>query len=134
MSLLRVFLLWAIMVAVPFQGYAAASMLQCTPGAPLTAMGAAASGQGDEHHQHDTHDTHDTHDAQGASASTTAQDQHKHADTLHKCSTCGTCHAVALIAEPPWQASAVLPPADLADPARPVTTRAPHVLDKPPRA
>lgn len=125
MSLLRVFLLWAIMVAVPFQGYAAASMLQCQPGAPLTSMGVAAAAHGDEHHPHDAHD------AQAATAA--AQDLHEHADQLHKCSTCGTCHAVALIAEPPWRAPAVLPPADLADPSRPVPTRAPRVLEKPPR-
>lgn len=124
MSLLRVFLLWAIMVAVPFQGYAAASMLQCKPGAPATSIGAAAAGHGDEHHQHDAHDV------QAASA----QDLHDHADTLHKCSTCGTCHAVALIPEPLWRALGVMPPADLADPSRPVLTRAPRVLDKPPRA
>lgn len=122
MSLLRVFLLWAIMVAVPFQGYAAASMLQCQPGAQLTSMGVAAAAHGGEHHPHD---------AQAATATT--QDLHDHADTLHKCSTCGTCHAVALIAEPPWRAPGALPPADLADPARPVPTRAPRVLDKPPR-
>lgn len=122
MSLLRVFLLWAIMVAVPFQGYAAASMLQCQPGAQLTSMGVAAAAHGDQH---------DAHDAQAATAAT--QDLHDHADTLHKCSTCGTCHAVALIPELPWRAPGALPPADLADPARPVPTRAPRVLDKPPR-
>lgn len=128
MSLLRVFLLWAIMVAVPFQGYAAASMLQCQPGAQLTSMGVAAGAHGDEH---DSHHAQTADNAQGATAS--AQDLHDHADTLHKCSTCGTCHAVALIPEPPWRAPGALPPADLADPARPVPTRAPRVLDKPPR-
>lgn len=38
MSLLRALLLWAVMVAVPFQGHAAASMLGCAPGAPVASL------------------------------------------------------------------------------------------------
>lgn len=125
MPLLRAFLLWALMVAVPFQGYAAASMLQCKPGAQLTVMQVAGGAHAAEHQGHDAHD------AQASTAQ--GQGAHEHADPLHKCSTCGACHAVALITEPTWRAS-VLPPADLADSLHPVLTRAPRVLDRPPRA
>lgn len=132
MSVLRAFLLWALMLAVPFQGYAAASMLQCAPGPsrPAAAKVPLAHAAPDHH-------AHAQHAAASADAGAT-HGAHDHASAdgkaAHSCGTCGICHAVALIGMPQLLASGDLPPADLAEPAHAIATRAPRVLDKPPRA
>lgn len=135
MSLFRALLLWALMLAVPFQGYAAASMVGCapglSPGVVALAMAPTADMASDDHHAHGQHADH-------AADATATPDLHAHAaadgDAPHKCGICGMCHAVALVGVPLACALGDLPPADLAGSAHPVATRAPPVLDKPPRA
>ncbi|MEJ8852408.1 hypothetical protein [Variovorax rhizosphaerae] len=129
MSLFRALLLWAVMLSVPFQGYAAASMLYCaTTDTPLSESLAVASAAS---HGHDDHSS-------AAPKASASHDHHEHDagddGSAHKCGTCGACHTVALTSAIPAVPYGVLPPADLAEPIIAVAELAPRVLDKPPRA
>jgi hypothetical protein len=138
MSLLRAVLLWAVMLAVPFQGYAAASMLGCVSGsaAPRAVVSAPTSLAVSEHHgAHDANAAHAHHAADAAPQHADGDDAPTATpDVLHKCGNCGICHSVALLQAPVACAVPELPPADLAEPARHAVTRAPALPDKPPRA
>lgn len=154
MSFFRAFLLWALMVAVPFQAYAAASMLRCAPGASTAGQLADAGTRriadtrrvsegvhavhevhavhaGHADHAHAAHRQHspsvdaDAHDRDGTKST--------HDEDGHACGTCGACHAVALIGVLPPMAPAARVPADLGETAPRVATRTPRVPDKPPR-
>ncbi|MDM0074493.1 hypothetical protein QTH90_08875 [Variovorax sp. J2P1-59] len=135
MSRVRVFLLWLMMLAVPFQGYAAASMALCGTPEPVMEVAMAASHAGPSahagSHEHAVHH-HDaaSHADEGSSAKTS----HAHSDTSHKCSTCVSCHAVALTTDAQVAPAHVLPQADLAEPASAKARFASRVPDKPPRA
>jgi hypothetical protein len=137
----RLFVLWIMMFAVPFQGYAAAAMVFCGPGhaGAMAEMSAELSGGHNRvQHQHvDGHADHHHEAAQDAkspaqdSAGKTASAQ---PDAMHKCGTCGACHATALISTLELVVFHDLPHADLAEPAFAVASLAPRVLDKPPRS
>lgn len=127
------FLLWLVMLAVPFQGYAAMSMMFCaTPEMQAADVSAHAGAKGDL-------------DAQGSDhplgAATSAAHEHgshphdvsDEADTAHKCGTCGACHAVALLPSAVLTASPPLPQTQLLRAFRPPAPVALHRLDRPPR-
>ena len=155
MPLFRVFLLWAVMLAVPFQAYAAASMAFCTAQqTPTVATATPASDSAVHRHNAHGHMAADAvsdhaHDhAHGAAASMHHADHANHADgagathhtashgdgdATHRCGTCGACHSVALTPAPLAVAPDFLPPADMAAPLLTVATRVPRVPDKPPR-
>lgn len=136
-------MLWAVMLAVPMQGYAAATMAFCAPAGPpaaaeTTLHRAAQVDQGG----HDDHADHGQlsasgHHAHGAATPADLPDGH-HASAddggAHKCGNCGACHALALASALTQFVPHVLPPADLAEPFHPVASVAPRLLDKPPRA
>jgi hypothetical protein len=127
MSRLRAFLLWAVMLAVPFQGYAAASMALCTTAHPDSAssMEIAHAGEHDHGaHQHAAQNLHHSSDDESAASES---------DSAHKCGTCGICHAVALVNSPSLGVARHLPETDLFEPFTIVATTSPGVLDKPPR-
>ncbi|MGR4867840.1 hypothetical protein ACIPRI_03105 [Variovorax sp. LARHSF232] len=132
MPRLRALLLWVLMLAVPFQGYAAATMVLCALPAQQAGVrndaGPAAAHDHAKHMQHgemaqqdDAHDSAD-HDQVAVDA------------TQHKCSTCGSCHAAALISAPLPDAFHPLPQARLAEPIDARASLAPRALFKPPRA
>lgn len=124
MSLFRAFLLWAVMLAVPFQGYAAASMAFCASEQPQPVAVATSALHASAHgHEAATPDA-GLHHADHAAS---------HGDAAHKCGTCGACHSVALTPTPLFVAPDFLPPADLAAPLLTVASRVPRVPDKPPR-
>lgn len=133
MCRLRLFVLWIVMLAVPFQGYAAVAMVFCGPASSgaMAAVSAKAAGAHDHagHHQGDGHDQ-----AQHAAHGSTDKSAGAHPDGMHKCGTCGACHAAALIAALPLAVFHDLPAADLAEPAIAWAAVVPHVLDRPPRA
>jgi len=135
MSRVRVFLLWLAMLAVPFQGYAAASMALCGTPEPATNTAMVESHAGHSAHA-PSHDHAANH--HGAAShfddNSHADTSHAHSDTSHKCSTCVSCHAVALTSDTPVASAHVLPQADLAEPASAKATFASRVPDKPPRA
>jgi cytochrome c553 len=134
----RLFVLWVMMIAVPFQGYAAVAMVFCGPdhgGAPAAATAAAEHKHGDGHADHHHAKAQDeAKQSAGHSADKTASAE---PDAMHKCSTCGTCgacHGTALISTLEFPVLHGLPRADLAEPPFAMATLAPRVLDKPPRA
>ncbi|WP_260590714.1 hypothetical protein [Variovorax sp. DXTD-1] len=135
----RLLVLWAMMFAVPFQGYAAAAMVFCGPGhgthagamaaAPTEPAGAHAHGDGHADHHHEAE--HEAERSAGDSAGKTASAE---PDAMHKCGTCGACHGTALISTPQFAVLHGLPRADLVEPPLAMATLEPRVLDKPPRA
>ncbi len=82
MTLLRPLFVWLLLLALPLQGLAAATMLNCA-----TVHGAAVAAHDDPPHGHD-HD-HD-HGVMTAAQPDAAGDAHA---PDHKCSACAACHA-----------------------------------------
>lgn len=132
---LRAILLWLMMLAVPFQGYAAAAMAFCSPAPAHSNSGDAHDHSqhdhgtlGAEHHQSDVSidDSADHHDAPGA--------HDELSDATHKCGSCAACHAVGMMPTLDTPVFNGLPQADLAEPLRAMATVSPGVPHKPPRA
>lgn len=142
MSFARALVLWIVMLAVPFQGYAAAAMVFCENGSPSPASSLNVT--------HD-HASHDHAAAENASANqhvglpadeVQSEGQEVLTGTIglldpsHACGTCGTCgpcHAVALITMFLAIEGYSLPQAYLAEPSAALATVSLSVLDKPPR-
>lgn len=129
MHQVRLFVLWIVMFAVPFQGYAAAAMVFCGPGHAGSTAAVAVKVPG--HAQHPHADGHGDPSYEGAQE---AKPPAKADDAMHKCSICSACHATALTTTLAWALFHDLPQADLAEPVIPMATLPPRVLDKPPRA
>ena len=129
MLMLRILFAWLLIVAVPMQGFAAASMLMCDMG---------------EQHQHtaqagEPHDHTAMHDHMGGAdpsrihAAEPAPDASPDAD--HTCSICAACcNGMALVGLNHLVAMAPAPQAKLAEPFLLVHTLPAPVPDKPPRA
>ena len=110
-------LLWLLLLAVPFQGYAASAMLFCETSHHRTDT--VPTAHADHQHNHDHHAKHD--------GSLISVDHHQHqpaADSpddgsekngsqhnLSKCSACSTCCVGAAIA-PTLMDFAAIPPSD----------------------
>ncbi|NDZ15575.1 hypothetical protein C7T35_16935 [Variovorax sp. WS11] len=135
MPRLRAILLWLMMLAVPFQGYAAAAMAFCAPEPARVSAGVT--------HDHSHHDMSSAteaghHGASGADAGTghhaaqSAQDDAS--GSLHKCGNCAACHSVGLMPTLATPGLDGLPQADLAEPLHAMATVSPRVPHKPPRA
>jgi hypothetical protein len=132
---LRAILLWFMMLAIPFQGYAAVAMLLCAPGPAHSAIGAV--------HDHSRHD-HGAAGAQHHHARVGGDDGANRHDVLsaqddpsdaspHKCGNCAACHSVGMM---PTLGTAILhgpPQADFAEPLGAVATVSLNVPHKPPR-
>ncbi len=120
--------LWALMVAIPCQGYAAASMAFCAP----VKDGVTSIAQTAQEHTHG-HKPKQALSKTGSARSSEEGDS-SDADVPHKCCNCSTCHdaialtTVSLIFVPPH-----LPKADLVEPPETISAAVPQVPDKPPR-
>ena len=138
---LRAILLWLMMLAVPFQGYAAAAMAFCAPEPAQMSAGAAH-----DHSQHD-HGQHDHASPKGAGphhANVSGDDGEDHhvaqnaqddaSDTFHKCGNCAACHSVGMMPTLVTSLLHGLQQADLAEPFLAMATVSPRVPHKPPRA
>jgi cytochrome c553 len=132
---LRAILLWLMMLAVPFQGYAAAAMTFCAPASAHSSWGVV--------HDHSGHD-HGTLDAEHHHSNMVSDDNAHHhdaasthddaSDASHKCGNCTACHAVGMMPTLHTPILRGLPQADLAEPLRAMATVSPRVPQKPPRA
>lgn len=131
---LRAVLLWVMMLAVPFQGYAAVAMVFCAPSAVELQAGLE--------HDHTSHDhaasrTAHEHEAgeQVATGHDQAAHQHDQGDqgTSHKCGNCAACHSVGMTPTLEPMLLTGLPQADLLEPFHPVASVSPPVPQKPPR-
>ena len=89
-----------------------------------------ADGHGDHHHDAAQAAKPPAKDSTAKAASAASAEP----DAMHKCGTCGACHATALTNTLQLVVFQNLPHADLAEPAMTMATLAPRVLDKPPRA
>ncbi|MBT2326009.1 hypothetical protein J7E62_27145 [Variovorax paradoxus] len=129
---LRAILLWLMMLALPFQGYAAAAMAFCAA-EPATE---SAVGMPHDHAEHDHASpaqgaAHHHADADVDADHPAAQDPSK---SSHKCGTCAACHSVGLMPTLDLPRVHGLPQADLAEPLHAMTNVSPRIPHKPPRA
>jgi hypothetical protein len=134
---LRMFLAWLLLLAIPLQGLAAASMSYCGPTAKAQAQQTQAA---HEHHDHDM---------QGQSGATNDHAKHHHQavsdtgeqtsgtvlpDAGHKCSICAACcNAVAITETPQVPTFSAAPQIIWAEPLVLAYSRPTPVPDKPPR-
>ena len=142
MSRLRTLLLCFLMLALPFQGFAAAAMVACAmPKAATAHAGAEARHHGDMH-QHAQHGA-GTHDAaphmhgDQATDPTHAGSHDLQADGSsgdHKCNICSVCHASAVVDTHVAIQAHALPEGSPAMRPRAMASLAPSLPDKPPRA
>lgn len=130
MTMLRKLCLWLVMLALPLQGLAAASMMHCAAQSPQRLEAAHTA----DHHsmQGISHPGH-KHAEQAASSHSFADPAH-HADPhVHKCVACAfCCHPVALNEAPQLafgEAAHASPP----EPSVLIQLRPVLVPDKPPR-
>lgn len=138
MSRFRHLLFCLMMLALPLQGFAAASMLFCGMGAGHDAK-ATHIEMGTSHHQMENamvmpHD----HEKQEASAQVAKQSpdiQNKLPDSSHKCGVCATCCSVVAISDFPQTVKVQLSPeAHLVEPFVRINAVPSRLPDKPPRA
>ena len=131
---LRAFLLWLMMLAVPFQGYAAAVMAFCAP-EPAHSSATVVHDHRHDHgtpgaeHHHVNASSDDSADHNGAPS---AHDDPS--DAFHKCGNCAACHSVGMTPTLDTPILRGLPEADLAEPLVSMATVSPSVPHKPPRA
>ncbi len=131
----RRLLAWLLLVALPWQGVAAAAMVLCGPGTQaavhgvLEAHAPAADGHG-MHHGHGAHDALQSHDAGHAESGHGLQ-----ADADHHCAACSVCgHALALPGAPVMLQTPPLPQGPVAGVWQRPASRVAPLPDKPPRA
>lgn len=134
-SSVRLFLLWAVMLAIPFQGYAAATMAFCVSSDSAVSQAQALKTARGAFEALDVHEHGQTHKA--LSEHEHEHDSHAHAsedDAAHKCGTCGACHSSAMTSALHPLALFKLPQADLQEPIDVARNVEPRLFDKPPRA
>lgn len=134
----RQFLICLVMLALPMQGFAAASMLFCGMGADFGAKTEQVNVVSGHHHAADATGTQHNHSKQGKTSLVAKQspdNQKQLPDTSHKCGVCAACCSVMAISYFPQTAEVQSSPqADLVEPfvlIHAVTSRLP---DRPPRA
>jgi hypothetical protein len=139
MTRLRTVLAWLLLLAIPMQAMAAASMLYCGPAAKAAMrLQQAAGAQQHKHHHgegaaaghHESHAGHHT----AAPADSKAADGSL-PDSSHKCGVCAACcHSIAIAQMPQVIAVSTAPQAIRDEPPAPMHSRPSPVPDKPPRA
>ncbi|HSI54133.1 MAG TPA: hypothetical protein VK981_09210 [Ramlibacter sp.] len=130
MVTLRMFLTCLLLVALPLQGLAAASMLHCAPAAgDRTVEPAVHVHEGGADHAVHAHPGHD----QPAGSGEPADAQQPAAG--HACGACAACgHSVAISQSPLSTAACLVPQVISSAPLLPVHDLPGRVPDKPPRA
>lgn len=132
----RTLLLWLMMLALPIQGFAAASMLFCGMGASNVTTAALVSPAMDHHAGSDTALQHDhSDDMSMAKMSPQSSDVQKHfSDATHKCGICAACCGAAWINHLPSYVAVGSPPLnDLAEPVVLIQVVPSRLPEKPPR-
>jgi hypothetical protein len=147
MSVFRVLMVWLMMLALPLQGLAAATMQNCTGASGAVNASQAAPVDHSGHGSHAGHDGH--HDGQGVHAAAHHGESGLHADdaaakatasadssdAAHKCTLCALCgHGVALNEFPTPLEFGEQAHASPRYPAVLIPAVAVLVPDKPPRA
>lgn len=138
MQRFRHLLLCLMMLALPLQGFAAASMLYCGMGAGHDAKAAQMEMRSSHHSMADVmvmpHD-HEKQDATAQIAKQSPDSQKQLPNSSHKCGVCAACCSVIAIADFPQTAEArSSPKADLAEPFVLIHAVPSRLPEKPPRA
>ena len=134
----RHLLLCLMMLALPLQGFASASMLFCGMGLSLEAK---YGQQLETNHHHVTdpasvaqHD-HSKHGKVVKLVKQSPEDVKQLPDSAHTCGVCASCCGVVALAEFPWTVQAqALPSTDLPEPFVQIRAVPSRLLEKPPRA
>jgi hypothetical protein len=128
---------WLLLLAIPLQGLAAASMLYCDP-APKAAQ--AHQLQSAHEHGHDAHamsaspHDHAKHDHVASDAGQQHAGASSATDGDHKCSLCAACQVVGISDSPHTSTFSATPQIPWVELFIPVHSRPTPVPDKPPRA
>lgn len=131
MSRIRTVLAWLLLLAIPLQGIAAASMLYCGPAARAAVQLQQSSSAGHHHMQAADHGGRAGHTGHHAGKATDGALP----DAGHKCGVCAACcHGAALTGTPLAVALSPAPQLAWNEPFVPVYSRPSPVPDKPPRA
>jgi hypothetical protein len=131
MALLRIFLAWLLLAAMPLQGFAAASMLFCGPAGAAQHQLAKAPGAEHDHGHH----TGAVASAHGHAAAEAPSVSSALPDATHTCGLCASCcHSVAIAATPFLLSSQPAPQLAWEQAFVPLLSRPSPVPDKPPRA
>ena len=138
MSRIRHLLLCLMMLALPLQGFAAASMLYCGMGAGHDAN-AAQMEMGSSHHQMADAKVmphqHEKQDATAQVSKLSPDSQKQLPNSSHKCGVCAACCSVIAIADFPHTVEVQSSPkADLAEPFVLIHAVSSDLPEKPPRA
>ena len=133
----RHLLLCLMMLALPLQGFAAASMLYCGMGADHDAK--AQTEVNSNHHQMadvmGMQHEHGQHDNTVQAVKQSPDNTKQLPDSTHKCGVCAACCSVIAIADfPPTLEVQPSPKADLAEPFVLIYAVPSRLPDKPPRA
>lgn len=130
----RFVLAWLIMLAIPMQGLAAASMAICA-GEHHAGAGRHEARSGGAH-DHASHASHAPAAEQSvAHAAPQWEDHAAEPATGHECGVCATCcHSPALAEYPPWPELPTLDQAVVTAPFVVILTVPSRLPDKPPRA
>lgn len=127
-----------MMLALPLQGFAAASMLYCGMGAGHDAKAVQMEMASSHHQMVDAMVMPHEHEKRDTTAQVTKQSadsQKQLPDSSHKCGVCAACCSVIAIADfPPTVEVQSSPKADLAEPFVLIHTVPSRLPDKPPRA
>ena len=134
----RYLLLCLMMLALPLQGFAAASMLYCGAGTSHDAKTAHAEISSSHHQMGDGMGLQHHHDEQSPTPHADKQpsgDQKHLPDSSHKCGVCAACSSAIAIVDFPLTVEVQLPPkADLAEPFVRIHAVPSRLPEKPPRA
>lgn len=135
---LRVLLAWIVMLAVPLQGLAAASMLFCGVPAGQTVAGHHHSAKADDEHRHGRDGAAHQHNASVALSDAIqidSPDEVKQSAGAHKCSVCAACsHSIGITGPATLLSVATAPHSELAAVPEIMHSRSTRVDDKPPRS
>ena len=138
MSRFRQLLLCLMMLALPLQGFAAASMLFCGMGAGHDAKAEQMEMSASPYQMVDATAMQHDHAKHGKTAQASKQapdDKKQLPDASHKCGICAACCSVIAISDfPPTVGVRSSPKADLAEPFVLIHTVPSRVPEKPPRA
>ena len=127
---IRLLFAWLVLVAIPLQGFAAASMLYCGMG---SGHGAQVQSQPAASAHHDHADGDHSH-AKLEKAEKSVDDKAQLPDSSHKCGVCASCgHSAAMTETPRSLAVTLMPQALAVAPSVLIHPRPSPVPDKPPR-
>ena len=134
MRLLTSFLLWLMMLAIPVQGFAAASMLYCGTDPEHHAM--QTQSVPESHHESGSKaDMHDEIGVAGEQADQAHDMTGKLPNSEHKCGVCASCCNLIAIADVSSSGTAATsPPAHYLEPLAQTYAVPSRLLERPPRS